>query len=111
MDASRILFGSTSRKKSNSTAEIQHRKSDGRIGYCRLWAPCRGGRLAYSVGLSLILTRLLNVTCLSAPCKGGAFPVGESPTWQPLQPEATGAIVEVTKRLPVLRFSPPLGCH
>jgi len=27
------------------------------------------------------------------------FPVGASPTRQPLQPEATGAIVEVTKRL------------
>src|ERR1700688_732377 len=34
-----------------------------------------------------------------APCKGGAFPAGVSPARQPLQPEATGAIVEVTKRL------------
>ncbi|WP_454753595.1 hypothetical protein [Cupriavidus necator] len=34
-----------------------------------------------------------------APCKGGAFPVGESPTRQPLQPEATGAAMEVTKWL------------
>jgi hypothetical protein len=34
-----------------------------------------------------------------APCKGGAFPVGASPTRQPLQPEATGATMEVTKWL------------
>ena len=34
-----------------------------------------------------------------APCEGGAFPVGESPTRQPLQPEATGATMEVTKWL------------
>jgi len=34
-----------------------------------------------------------------APWKGGAFPVGESPTRRRLQPEATGATVEVTKRL------------
>jgi len=31
--------------------------------------------------------------------KAALFPVGASPTRQPLQPEATGAIVEVTKRL------------
>jgi hypothetical protein len=31
--------------------------------------------------------------------KGGAFPVGASPTRQPLQPEATGAVMEVTKWL------------
>src|SRR5258708_39729569 len=41
----------------------------------------------------------LNVFSWCAPCKGGAFPVGASPTRHPLQPEATGAIVEVTKRL------------
>src|SRR5215475_7171194 len=29
-----------------------------------------------------------------APWKGGAFPVGASPTRQPLQPEATGAAME-----------------
>jgi hypothetical protein len=40
-----------------------------------------------------------NVRIWRAPCKGGAFPAGASPTRQPLQPEATGAIVEVTKRL------------
>src|SRR5258708_15264886 len=34
-----------------------------------------------------------------APCKGGAFPVGERPTRQRLQPEATGAAMEVTKWL------------
>jgi len=32
-----------------------------------------------------------------APWKGGAFPVGENPTRQMLQPEATGATMEVTK--------------
>ncbi|CAN7493688.1 hypothetical protein LJR034_003281 [Caballeronia sp. LjRoot34] len=42
---------------------------------------------------------ILNDGFWRAPCKGGAFPVDESPTRQPLQPEATGAIVEVTKRL------------
>src|ERR1700736_5722017 len=31
--------------------------------------------------------------------KGGVFPVGASPTRQPLQPEATGAGMEVTKCL------------
>jgi hypothetical protein len=40
-----------------------------------------------------------NVASWRAPCKGGAFPAGVSPARQPLQPEATGAIVEVTKRL------------
>ena len=35
-----------------------------------------------------------------APCKGGAFPVGASPTTrQPLQGEAIGAVMEVTKWL------------
>jgi hypothetical protein len=34
-----------------------------------------------------------------APCKGGAFPVGASPTRQPHQPEAIGAVMEVTKWL------------
>src|ERR1700675_4807481 len=36
-----------------------------------------------------------NVRSWRAPCKGGAFPAGVSPARQPLQPEATGAIVEV----------------
>ena len=36
---------------------------------------------------------------LACAVKGGAFPVGASPTRQPLQPEATGATVEATKRL------------
>ena len=34
-----------------------------------------------------------------APCKGGASPVGANPTRQSLQPEATGATMEVTKWL------------
>ncbi len=35
-----------------------------------------------------------------APCKGGANPVGERPTRQlSLQPEAIGAVMEVTKWL------------
>jgi hypothetical protein len=35
-----------------------------------------------------------------APCKSGVFPVGESPTRQlSLQPEAIGAVMEVTKWL------------
>jgi len=34
-----------------------------------------------------------------APWQGGAFPVGASPTRQPLQPEATGAAMEETKWL------------
>src|ERR1022692_1796480 len=34
-----------------------------------------------------------------APCKRRRFPVGVSPTRQPLQPEAIGAVMEVTKWL------------
>src|SRR5256884_9984334 len=41
----------------------------------------------------------MNVRFWRAPCKGGAFPVGASPTRQSLQPEAIGAVVEVTKGL------------
>jgi hypothetical protein len=41
----------------------------------------------------------INFRSWRAPWKGGAFPVGESPTRRQLQPEATGATVEVTKRL------------
>ena len=51
------------------------------------------------LGLSRIYAALSNVLSWRAPCKGGAFPAGASPARQPLQPEATGAIVEVTKRL------------
>jgi hypothetical protein len=37
---------------------------------------------------------------LRAPWKGGAYPVGESPTRQrSLQPEAIGAVMEATKWL------------
>jgi hypothetical protein len=36
---------------------------------------------------------------MACAVKGGAFPVGASPTRRRLQPEATGATVEVTKRL------------
>jgi hypothetical protein len=43
--------------------------------------------------------RISNGCFWRAPCKGGAFPVGASPTRQPLQPEATGAVMEVTKWL------------
>ena len=34
-----------------------------------------------------------------APCKGGAFQWVKAPPGQPLQPEATGAVMEVTKWL------------
>jgi hypothetical protein len=34
-----------------------------------------------------------------APCKGGVFPVGERPIRLSLQPEAIGAVMEVTKWL------------
>jgi hypothetical protein len=44
-------------------------------------------------------SKLIDVRFWRAPCKGGALPVGESPTRQPLQPEATGATVEATKWL------------
>ena len=37
------------------------------------------------------------------------FPVGASPTRQPLQPEATGAVMEVTKWLKTLAFIDALG--
>jgi hypothetical protein len=33
------------------------------------------------------------------PVQRRRFPVGVSPTWQPLQPEAIGAVMEVTKWL------------
>ena len=42
---------------------------------------------------------LLNWPELACAVKRRRFPVGESPTRQLLQPEATGATVEVTKRL------------
>jgi hypothetical protein len=36
---------------------------------------------------------------LRAPCEGGAFQWVQAPPGQPLQPEATGAVMEVTKWL------------
>jgi hypothetical protein len=39
-----------------------------------------------------------------APCKGGVFPVGERPTRLALQPEAIGAVMEVTKWLEPLMW-------
>src|SRR5580704_10703100 len=44
---------------------------------------------------------LLPCTCLLMACavKRRRFPVGARPTRQPLQPEATGAVMEVTKWL------------
>jgi hypothetical protein len=36
---------------------------------------------------------------MACAVKGNAFPVGESPTRRTLQPEATGAVMEVTKWL------------
>ncbi len=47
----------------------------------------------------LLWSKTLNVSSWRAPCKGGAFPVGENPTRQRLQPEATGAAMEETKWL------------
>jgi hypothetical protein len=46
-----------------------------------------------------------------APWKGGAFPVGENPTRQPLQPEATGAVMEVTKWLKPSDSGSRVGDH
>jgi hypothetical protein len=40
-----------------------------------------------------------NVRYGCAPWEGGAFPVGASPTRPSLQPEATGAVMEVLKWL------------
>src|SRR5271166_2941211 len=36
---------------------------------------------------------------LRSPCKGGAFPVSASPPGRTLQPEVSGAVMEVTKWL------------
>ena len=46
-------------------------------------------------------TSLLHCMSLVLACavKRRRFPVGASPTRQPLQPEATGAVMELTKRL------------
>ena len=40
-----------------------------------------------------------NVRFTCAPCKGGAFQWVQVPPGQTLQPEATGAVMEVTKWL------------
>ena len=40
-----------------------------------------------------------NVRNVGAPCKGGAFQWVKAPPGQSLQPEATGAVMEVTKWL------------
>src|SRR5271165_953828 len=40
-----------------------------------------------------------NDRCLRAPCKGGAFQWVQVPPGQTFQPEATGAVMEVTKWL------------
>ena len=40
-----------------------------------------------------------DVCLLACAVKRRRFPVGVSPTRQPLQPEATGAVMEVTKWL------------
>src|ERR1700730_17791720 len=43
--------------------------------------------------------RLRNGRFWRAPCKGGALQWVQAPTRQPLQPEASGAVMEVTKWL------------
>ena len=49
------------------------------------------------------MTRLVLLRCISlllaCAVKRRRFPVGARPTRQPLQPEATGAVMEVTKWL------------
>jgi hypothetical protein len=40
-----------------------------------------------------------NVCYLRGPWEGGAFQRVQAPSGQPLQPEATGAVMEVTKWL------------
>src|SRR5450756_2665582 len=50
---------------------------------------------------SVLLICAFNAECLLWVCavKRRRFPVGASPTRQPLQPEAIGAVMEVTKWL------------
>ena len=67
-----------------------------------LWHKCartRRGRLeatgAFDFPIAVGRHRPLRVCAVQRR----RFPVGESPTRQVLQPEATGATVEVTKRL------------
>src|SRR5438093_3119180 len=50
----------------------------------------------YDTGRSIPARQLALSTCA---VKRRRFPVGASPTRQPLQPEATGAVMEVTKWL------------
>jgi hypothetical protein len=61
-------------------------------------------RFWYDPSRKMVIGELItdfNVSLMGrAPCKGGVFPVGESPTRQlSLQPEAIGAVMEVTKWL------------
>ena len=70
-----------------------------RIG-CELPFIIKHIRVARLSGRSSVIVAVeVNVPFWRAPCKGGAFPVGVSPTRQPLQPEATGAAMEATKWL------------
>jgi hypothetical protein len=45
------------------------------------------------------LTPPRHTSTLRAPWEGGAFQRVQAPSGQPLQPEATGAVMEVTKWL------------
>ena len=52
-----------------------------------------------SAQLSRPRVRVCYVRFTCAPCKGGAFQWVQVPPGQTLQPEATGAVMEVTKWL------------
>ena len=53
------------------------------------------GAALFTIAIARVIHRLRNVCAVTRR----RFPVGASPTRQPLQPEATGAVMEVTKWL------------
>jgi hypothetical protein len=61
----------------------------------------RGNSRPYREIIAARVPRLLRCMSLHLACavQRRRFPVGASPTRQPLQPEATGAVMEVTKWL------------
>ena len=58
---------------------------------------CQGGVASLITRMNGL--RLANVSSSACAVKRRRFPVGARPTRQPLQPEATGAVMEVTKWL------------
>src|SRR5262249_18817234 len=98
----RLLRAHRGRPRSCRAAECEYEFSPSDVG-CHAtlpWGQQRGTISRFTEGCSCA-AKILSRECLSRVCAvtRRRFPVGASPTRRTLQPEATGAAMEVTKWL------------